>query len=73
MGIRFLQADGTWGIWEAPDVKEAGVAAKGGEESGVEECIMRYQGEYLYETPLGNAEFAKPGDGGGTRSAIRPS
>ena len=57
---RELQRDGrTWGFWlPYPD---GDVAAQGGQESGVEECIMRYEGENLYETATGPIQWEKAG------------
>jgi hypothetical protein len=47
---RELQPDGTWGAWlHYADGSTLGVAAQGGQESGVEECIMRYRGRDLFE------------------------
>jgi hypothetical protein len=59
---RELQPDGTWGAWlESTDSSTAGVAAPGGQESGVEECIMRYTGNALYETAAGPIQWQKDG------------
>jgi hypothetical protein len=51
---RELQPNGTWGAWlHYTDGSTRGVAAQGGQESGVEECIMRYEGKDLHETVEG--------------------
>jgi hypothetical protein len=54
--------DGTW-VKPVPDPSKEtkySVAAPGGQESGVEECIMRYEGEVYYESPNGNRRWKKP-------------
>ncbi len=38
------------------------VAAQGGQESGVENCIMRYPGELLYESPGGEFGWKRGGE-----------
>ncbi len=59
---RELQPDGTWGVWlEYPDGSTLGVAAPGGQESGVEECIMRYTGTSRYESAAGPLQWQKDG------------
>lgn len=54
---QLLQPDGTWGPWLFGSTLS--VAAQGGQESGVETCIMRYDGENLYENPAGNLRWRK--------------
>lgn len=44
-------ADMTWRHFGPPKPSRA-VAAQGGQHSGVEECIMRYDGSEMYETTL---------------------
>jgi hypothetical protein len=57
-----LQPDGTWGdLLHYIDGSPRGVAAQGGQESGVEECIMRYDGNGLYETAAGPMQWVKAG------------
>jgi hypothetical protein len=36
------------------------VAVQGGQESGVEECIMRYHATSFYETAKGHIQWEKP-------------
>jgi hypothetical protein len=59
---RYLQEDGTWGKW-LPYTHDGthSVAAQGGQESGVEKCIMRYDANDLYETPTGSIQWQKKG------------
>lgn len=59
---RELKADGTWDDWvKYSDDSSREVAAQGGQESGVEQCIMRYDGSNLYETPKGSIQWQKKG------------
>jgi hypothetical protein len=60
--LEFLE-DGTWLKLGAPPKTEFKVAAQGGQESGVEECIMRYEGETFYETPKGDWRRIEPSTG----------
>lgn len=39
------------------------ISVQGGQESGVEECIMRYDLASYYETPTGSCRWKKPPDG----------
>jgi hypothetical protein len=58
-----LLLDGTWEklVPDTPGTpKKYSIAAQGGQESGVEECIMRYEGESFYENPKGNFRWKKP-------------
>jgi len=69
---RKLQPDGTWGAWvQYADGSLRGVAAQGGQESGAEECIMRYEGNNLYETAAGPIQWKKA-DGSLQRGAEYP-
>jgi hypothetical protein len=65
---RELQPNGAWSRWWFDTL---GVAAQGGQESGVEECIMRYDGTNLYETATGPLQWEKP-DGSLQRGAEYP-
>lgn len=57
---RELKADGTWDDWvKYSDDSSCEVAAQGGQESGVEQCIMRYDGSNLYETATGPIQWKK--------------
>ncbi len=59
---RYLQPDGTWGAWDQnADGSPRSVAAQGGQESGVEECIMRYHGASFYENANGPIQWKKDG------------
>ena len=47
------------------------MAVQGGQESGVEECIMRYHQESFYETSKGRVQWEDP-DGSLQRGAKYP-
>ena len=55
--VEFLMPDGTWSEYTSKE--PLGVAAQGGQESGVEQCIMRYEGEAFYENPKGTVRWKK--------------
>jgi hypothetical protein len=63
-----LLPDGTWSSWHS-DGESKGVAAAGGTESGVEQCIMRYDMQNLYETPTGPILWQAPSGGSLRRGA----
>jgi len=51
----------TWSNWRPdPRGKAADVAAQGGEESGVEQCIMRYDAATFYENANGSFRWKRP-------------
>jgi hypothetical protein len=56
-----LQPAGSWVGFRYKDGTKLVVAAQGGQESGAETCIMRYDGESLYENPNGPFRWKKPG------------
>jgi hypothetical protein len=59
---RELKPDGTWSdVLGYVDGSTRGVAAQGGQESGVEACIMRYDSQRLYETAKGPIQWEKAG------------
>jgi hypothetical protein len=53
--VEYLQTDGTWKGY----VSEATIAVPKGQESGVEECIMRYYSASYYENVDGNYRWYK--------------
>jgi hypothetical protein len=55
---RWLKKDGTWGPWQ-DDGCCWKVAAPGQEESGMQECIMRYDQANFYERALGSVQWKK--------------
>jgi hypothetical protein len=55
--VEFLMPDGTWSGFTSKET--LGVAVQGGQESGVEQCIMRYEGEAFYENPKGTVRWKK--------------
>ena len=58
---RWLQADGTWGAWQAaPDDVKYDVCVTGGQESGVQECIMRYSGGGMLVRAAANMQWIRP-------------
>jgi hypothetical protein len=69
---RRLRPDGTWGDWtERSNGSTRGVAVQGGQESGVEKCIMRYSQKSFYETATGPIQW-KNDDGSWQRGADYP-
>jgi hypothetical protein len=59
--VESLMPNGTWA--KSTSDKPWTVSVQGGEESGVEECIMRYDCASYYETPTGSCRWKKPPDG----------
>ncbi len=54
-------ATGAWKRYTWTDGNPRTAAAQGGQHSGVEQCIMRYEGVSLYETPGGTMRWDKGG------------
>ncbi len=51
----------TWQAYNYHDGGSAMVASQGGQESGMEQCIMRYVGTTFYESPAGGVRWIKDG------------
>jgi hypothetical protein len=66
-----LQPDGSWKSFHYTSGAKRSVAAQGGQESGAETCVMRYDGEGLYENPNGPLRWRKP-DGTVQRGDVYP-
>jgi len=59
--VESLMPNGTWAKYTSDEPWT--ISIQGGQESGVEECIMRYDEASYYETPTGSCRWKKPPDG----------
>jgi hypothetical protein len=59
--VEILKPNGTWAKYTSDEPWI--ISVQGGQESGVEECIMRYDLASYYETPTGSCRWKKPPDG----------